>query len=356
MRIVLFTKDFSDNSTGRAYVLWLLSRSLGWDATVVSFRGGPVWAPLVGTDFADSCVLLRSAEEAINITSSADLLISVKPVPGAFDRALTASRATGRPLLVDIDDPDLESLLGEGSLIRAGAKAVLRAKTFWPSLRLRLALRKLPRMVSNPALARRYGGEIVPHARNDFGIGARQVSSKPSIVFVGTNRKHKGTDVLRRAVNAVAEDGFTLTITDHEPADALPHERWVGPTSFDKGIELVKSSDIVVIPSRGSDRFAAGQLPAKLVDAMMAGRAIVVSDLPPLAWAIGPEGGVTFPADDAHALEEALRSLKDPAARERIAAGARTRALEMFTTEAVARHFAKACMDAMKSQNDRQAR
>ncbi len=356
MRLVLFTKDFSDNSTGRAYVLWLLAKSLGWEATVVSFRGETVWAPLSGTEFAESCVLLDSAEMAHSISAPADLLISVKPVPGALDRALDASRATGKPLLVDIDDPDLESLLGQGSLVRAAAKAVLRARTFWPSLRLRAALRKLPRMVSNPALARRYGGEIVPHARNDFGFGAPQVSWTPSVVFVGTNRKHKGTELLRRAVEAVAGDGFTLTITDHKPADALPHERWVGPTSLEEGIELVRSSDIVVIPSRGGDRFAAGQLPAKLVDAMMAGRAVVVSDLPPLAWAIGTEGGMTFPPDDVNALEEVLRRLSDPATRERIATGARQRALELFTTDAVARRFAKACAEAVKNQPRAQLR
>jgi glycosyltransferase involved in cell wall biosynthesis len=196
--------------------------------------------------------------------------------------------------------------------------------------------------VSNPTLAEWYGGAVVPHARNDSGEGAPHVAERISIVFVGTNRPHKGILQLRAAVAELATAGVTLTITDTPPLDALQHERWVGGTSLQQGVELVKSSDVVVIPSVGNNRFAAGQLPVKIVDAMLAARAVLVSDLAPLEWAIGA-GGLSFPAGNTEAMVRQLRSLMDPGYRATLGAAARERALNTFTVAAVSESFRNAC-------------
>ncbi|MDF2561446.1 MAG: glycosyltransferase [Microbacterium sp.] len=344
MKLTLFTKDFEDNSTGRAYALWLLAQHLGWQCQIVAPQGDHVWGPVAVPDFEAACSVRASRSQQREAAAASDLVISVKPVPGSFDLALAATRDTGRPLLVDIDDPDIEGLLSLGNLPKALAKSLLRPRSYWKTRRLRRALPSFPHTVSNPVLERAHGGELIPHARVDSGVGNPHISWQPQVVFVGTNRPHKGIVELRRAVSQLAADGFTLTITDERPPDALAHENWVGFTSLTRGIELVKHADIVVIPSRANDLYAAGQLPVKIVDAMLAGRALVVSDLEPLRWAIGPAGGTLVGAGEHEQLLSALRAYRDPSLRSAHGANARHRAISQFTVDALAPRFAAACL------------
>jgi glycosyltransferase involved in cell wall biosynthesis len=282
----------------------------------------------------------------VTAAREADLVVSVKPVPGSFDIARAVAHRAERPLLLDIDDPDLEGLLAIGNPVRAVAKSILRARSYWGARDLRKYVWDYPRTVSNPTLQDWYGGDIVPHARPDTGVGASHVRVRPHVVFVGTNRPHKGLESLRRAVSALSSEGFTLTVTDVAPDDARPHERWVGTTTLQAGIDLVQASDIVVIPSVAKNLYSGGQLPVKIIDAMIAGRAVVASDLAPLRWALG-EGGVTFRAGDLDDLTAKLRVLAEPSAREILGSAARIRALEMFTVEAVAEPFRLACEAAL---------
>jgi glycosyltransferase involved in cell wall biosynthesis len=72
---------------------------------------------------------------------------------------------------------------------------------------------------------------------------------------------------------------------------------------------------------------------------MLAGRAIVASDLPPIRWALGDTGLLAQPGD-LDSLTRALQTLRDPAERTRLGALARERALNMFTPASVAPAFA----------------
>ncbi|TPX02398.1 glycosyltransferase family 4 protein, partial [Schumannella luteola] len=327
--VLLLTPDLSDNSTGRAEVLWTLAESLGWRCRVVAPTGDELWYPVRGSAFARDCAVVADDGLVAELAARSDLVIAVKPLPGSFGRALEVAGST--PVLLDIDDPDLESILGVGQPIRALAKAVLRRRRVRAARRLRRRVGEHPVIVSNPVLQRRYGGEVVPHARLDTGPGAEAASTSPTVVFVGTNRRHKGLGVLRRAV---ADAGLRLAITDDPPRDRLPHEDWVGPTTLDEGRELVRRGDIVVIPSMPGEVHSTAQLPAKLIDAMIAGRAIAVADFEPLRWALGDTGRVFAPGDP-RALTAVLDELRDPALRRELGDAARRRALELFTVDAV---------------------
>lgn len=347
MKVLFVTKDLSDNSTGRTYSLWLLVQKIGWSSRIVSSAGGEIWKPLQDTDFADQCVRLTpNSPDWDEAARQCDVIVSVKPVLGAFDIASLLAVRHGKPLLLDIDDPDLDAILGIGNPVKALAKSVLRARTYWPTRKLRRMIKDYPILVSNPHLQSQYGGTVVPHVRTDSGIGALHGSSEPRVAFVGTNRGHKGISTLRNAVARVAHLGVKLEITDYPPRDRLAHEQWTGPSSLTAGIELVKRSDIVVIPSVGRNRYAAGQLPVKLVDAMMAGRAVVVSDLPPLQWAVG-DAGLVFRADDDLDLARQIERLTDPKYRQELGERARTRALRLFSTDTVAHSFERAVLEAM---------
>lgn len=349
-RVLILTFDLRNNSTGRTFVIWDLVRRAGGIPEVVAPKGEEIWRPLRDhEEFRAATRVIADDGEVIERARGAALLIAVKPHPGSLGRALTASKWTSVPILADVDDPDLEVVLRRGQPLVRLAKFALRPRVMAEYSALDRALRGLATIVSNPTLRKYHGGTIIPHARQDRGDGVPHIREAPRIAFVGSNRPHKGVDVLREAVAKTQDIGASLVVTASAPADAMPWEEWVGQTSFDAGIELVKNSDIVVIPSSAEHTYSRAQLPAKLMDAMLAGRAVIVSDLPPLRWAIGDAGTVVEP-DNADALAAALRFYADPGTRAAAGSRARARGLEMFTPEASLGAFLDACERAAEAR------
>lgn len=353
MNVLFLTKNLSGNSTGRTYSLWLAAELLGWRSRTLSLQGGAVWGPLQGTAFSDSCALITGYDpardpELLRAIDWADIVVIVKPVDstlGLYDRH---PELFNKPVLLDIDDPDLESALSVGHPVRAAGKLILRHRAFRSARRRAALARELETMVSNPVLQRAYGGTIVPHARHDQGAGSAHTRRDPHVAFVGTNNPHKGIDVLRSAVSSLSPRGFRLTITDTAPNDAQPWENWIGRTTLDEGIDLVRRCDIVALPSSAHGAFARGQLPAKLMDAMLAGRAIVASNLEPIAWALDGTGVLIEPGNRVQ-LEDALAGLTDPDRREVLGSQARRRALDTFEVGPVAAQFSEAVARAQRA-------
>lgn len=352
MRILFLTIDLMSNATGRTYALWLLAKSAGWDTEVIAPSGTGVWAPIATTEFAAECQVIEDGpgDEHLRLAATrADLIIAVKPLPGSYDRALRLERETGTPVLLDIDDPSIEARVPVNSPARLLARAILRRNDFWPILALRRAAKAAPHViVSNPVLQQRWGGRVIPHARQDSGAGVEHGRTAPEIVFVGTNHPHKGIDVLREAVTLCQDVGATLTVTDEAPVDARPWERWVGRTTFEAGVDLVRQGDVVVLPSIPGRAFADAQLPAKIIDAMIAGRGIIVTDLPPLVWALGGAGLISSPHTP-ESFAVAIRQMADADFRRSKGEAARQRALASFTVQAVTPDFITACVKAAES-------
>lgn len=349
MKIVLFAADANENSLGRVYVLWMLARHLGWDVTTVAHRGARIWAPLAGTDFGDSVLLRRSAnrksvtESVEEAVSQADLLIGCKPRPESSGVAIRLARKFRKPVVIDIDDPDFEFQF-DAPFVRRVRSWLTRPLRRIGYIRLRRNIANYALLVSNDVLRRRYGGWVVPHARpiREAEAVVQHSDGPLDVAFVGTVHPHKGVHVLREAVRRVkSELPITLTITDVAPADATPEERWLGNIPFQAGLDLVASSDVIVIPSldRGWGR---AQLPAKLMDAMIAGRPIIVTDVAPLKWAVG-DAALVVEQDDADAIAAALVKLRTPEARAEYGERARRRAIELFSLESVSIEFELAC-------------
>lgn len=327
--IIFYTLDLSKNSLGRTYCLWQLATALGWTSTVVSLHGDEVWKPLRDTPFAAACVKMTVDElERSKRIKESDLFIAIKPLESSFGLAMAMSSKLGIPLLLDVDDPDLDAHLSWARPHRRIAKQIVRPKALATAKRLRAAAGSFPTIVSNPVLQARYSGSIIPHIREDIGTGNPHVSEDPTVAFVGSNQAHKGLDLLREAVAAVQDLGYKLVITDTAPPDARPWERWIGATSLSEGLGIVAESDVVVLPSLNLP-YANGQLPAKLIDAMLLGRALAVSNIEPMPWAIGGHGMV-FEPGSARAIESSLRELANPELRTKLGEAARKRALELF--------------------------
>lgn len=333
LRVLQVVHNLARGASARASCLDSVLQELGHTSTTVSVRGEALWAPLRGTPFARTCAIVDEDELERRVAEEADLVIAIKPFSNSFGRALKLAPRHRVPLLVDVHDPDLEvrttylPLRQQLRSLRTDPRTTLR----WHQLRW--AARKLPTVVSTPVLQRFYRGELVPHARPDRGPGAPHTSRTPVVGFIGTVKAHKGVEELRDAVAALAGDGWRLRVTDDAPADARPWEEWVGAAATGTR-ELLDTSDVVVVASEPGG-YGQAQLPLKLVDAMLSGRAVVVSDTGPLPWAAGPAAPVV-PYGDVPALVEALRPLGDPAERTRISGAVRALALSRYTPQAAA--------------------
>jgi glycosyltransferase involved in cell wall biosynthesis len=343
MRLAMFTHSVEENGLGRAFCLWLLARELNWDVEIVAPQSGEPWLPLG----EEQAFLSTFVSDPVAAAKRSDLLLALKPWPGSFDLALNAGRATGRPVILDIDDPDWENVYGwnVARVLEGFIKRSLRGDFPVQAYRLRWhASHTVPVLVSNPSLQRWYpGASVIPHVRTRRPAGEVHTRTLGvEVAFVGSVRPHKGVELLREAVDRAGD--MRLTITEDPPSSPRPRENWTGITSLAAGLELVSRADIVAVPSLP---WTYGyQLPVKLIDAMLAGRAIVASDLPPIRWALGGTGVLVQPGD-LGSLTGALQKLRDPAERTRLGVMARARALKVFTVASVAPAFAAVLSSAL---------
>lgn len=98
--------------------------------------------PRACTEFEENCEVVANDIELARIARDVDLVIAVKPLPGSFGRAIKLPPSTR--VLLDIDDPDIESILGRGYPFKALAKSILRANVFWPTFFLITSGQELP--------------------------------------------------------------------------------------------------------------------------------------------------------------------------------------------------------------------
>lgn len=341
-RILGISHTLSDNSLGRAYSMSLVAAEAGFDLTVASESPEPLWLPLRGSAFASKCMPSVGLDAMVRLASDSDVVMSFKPLPESMGVALKIVSRAGVPFLPDADDPDLEALLSWDNPLRRAVRGATRGRYVGELKRLKGTLRASPSTASNPYLGELYQAHVVPHVREDPGSGRVHSSPDPVVAFVGTPRAHKGLAVLREAVAIARRSaGVSLTVTADRPSDAEPWESWVGTTSLAEGLRIVAEADIVVVPS-GGGVFPRGQLPVKVVDAMLAGRGVVGSDTPPIRWALG-SSGVLVPAQPTPAvLSQAILSLADPATRMALGESARARAVSLFLARAASPALADA--------------
>ena len=359
VRILIISHDLGDNSAGRAHVIWTLARHLGIPAMVLGVSRGGLWPPLLDDGFSqDTLVFKRIGDLRTAILerlTADDVLIPIKTWPNSLGVALDCGRATGATVLADIDDPDHAALVGEwsGWVYRRAFRARMRFRSESPRTfdRLQAVVRSLPRLVSNPTLRDMYGGGwIVPHAR--------PVPTDPPplpgggsvrVAFVGTPRNHKGMAVLREAISAKASEGFALTVTAPPPRDAAPWESWVGTTSLPKGRQLLRESDVVVIPQLDIG-YGRAQLPAKLIDAMASGRPVIASLTPPIEWALGGTG-LLLEKPTVPAVIGLLEVLANPRTRLQLGQASHARARDAFSIDAVAAVLSRALRETLDARD-----
>jgi glycosyltransferase involved in cell wall biosynthesis len=326
LRVALVSPSSESNAAGRTHSLWLALRSVGVEVRTHFATGDEFWKPI-----ADDTAFTSTVVGDLDLIRGwADIVVALKPDWSTIPTAVKISRNCKIPLVLDVDDPEYIAAVGTSSaqqrrylrsvLLRRGGSAKL------------IAARQLSRfadlvLLSNPTLVDGYGsGMIVPHAREimDPPISHSE-SSVLNVGFIGTPRKHKGLDVLRDAVSGL--HSIRLRITAPEPKDHRPCEEWLGETSLAEGTKLLRSCDVAVIMS-DSSVMGSRQLPAKLMDAMVHGLAIIASDVPAIRWASSGCAVLLDHADSAE-LATALGQMRDVHRRSTYGRLARSRAEEL---------------------------
>jgi glycosyltransferase involved in cell wall biosynthesis len=361
--ISILCHTLSGNAFGRAWVLAeLLRRDFDVHVVAACRPGDEIWAPVrtscafeirrhtpwsyAGFRFAAP----RVADQLV----TGQLIYCVKPRLASYGLGLIARQRAPRPLLLDIDDWEVGfSPLWQDLLFAPWALLSSASGLHTRLLSARTAEADAI-TVSSSFLHRLYGGSWIPHARDsslftgksrDPRTSTHQASdaAEQTVVFIGTPRKHKGLDTLLQAFQRVSAPARLRIIGGALDAGLVQRARALGdarisiepPVPMAELPALLGRADLVVIPQDRS-QVSEAQLPAKLLDAMAMGRAIVstnVGDIP--RWLEGGAGVVVEPGD-VPALGTAIDALlKDERARERMGERARERFVALGALDAL---------------------
>jgi glycosyltransferase involved in cell wall biosynthesis len=217
------------------------------------------------------------------------------------------------------------------------------------------------------AMRKRYGGAVLPvnrslaafdparfdaeAARKRLGLGQRDFV----VGFVGVPRDHKGVDDLVEAAHMAALPNLKVLIAPpigveyeqacRELATRSHYVQVLEGQSSARVPELLAACDAVAIPQRRTAE-AEGQLPAKLLEAMAMGRAVVATRVGDIEAVLGDGGLIVSPSSPTE-LAGALRSLAaDPARRAGLGRRARQRYERRLSLQAWAPTFLRVVQDA----------
>lgn len=349
MRITVLTHNLSSNAVMRAHRLAQAASRFA-EVTLVgpAARAGPWEAlprdiPIVSVKkrrFPD--FFLKFAE--LVEKADGDVLIAVKPHLASFGVALVAAERRDVPVILDVDDLDV-ALAPRSTWSKDPLTTDLSrpGSMIYVSLLTRAAGAAAAITTSSTALARRFGGIVVPHgvdaalfdparvdrekARRAFGF------SGPTVLFAGTPRGHKGLEELALAVSNVPEAHLAVACRQTDLAGAewhsLPFQR-IPLVPYTELPALLAAADAVAIPQLASE-VAAYQMPMKVFDAMAAGKPIVASAISDLPIALEGCGRLT-PPGDVQALAEAIAELlRHPEESLEMGRRARERCLAVYT-------------------------
>ncbi|HEX2382910.1 MAG TPA: glycosyltransferase, partial [Acidimicrobiales bacterium] len=340
-KVAVLCWDVGHNPFGRAHLLADLLRDRFevelWGAQFERY-GSDIWLPLrdtsipirrfPGAHFPEFFKSMSSVAGRID----ADAIYVSKPRFPGLGVGVLAKELWNRPLILDVDDfepsffqevegldpqalrerdgdPDLE--LPYGRLWTCACESVLSGVD--------------ELTVSNVELEERYGGMIVPHARDEavfdparfdraavrdrLGLG----ETDRMILFGGTPRVHKGILQVLEAVDRLGDERVRVGVFEiRELADLRGQigklDHWIVPVPFHSFSELPRAlvaADLSVALQSPDHPVSRYQMPAKVTDAMAMGVPCLVTPVPPLQPLIDKDVVEVFDGDVP--LDERLR-------------------------------------------------
>jgi glycosyltransferase involved in cell wall biosynthesis len=317
-KVAVVAWDVGHNPLGRAHTLaGILARRYDveiWGAQFPRY-GSDVWAPLrdsalpirvfPGHEMPEHLAEMRRIAQEIDV----DAVYVSKPRFPSLGLGILAKEELNRPLVLDVDDDEL-AFFGEADGLDpfdllaspADPNLALPFERLWTRASAHLIGDADTLTVSNDALQQRYGGAVVPHARDervfdpalyDRDETRRRLGIEDEtrlLLFGGTPRAHKGVVELVRALQHLGDDRYRLMLFDTRELNALRDEmagleRWVVALPYQSFADLpalVGASDLACVLQDPDHPVTGSQFPAKVVDAMAMGVPCLVRPVPPL--------------------------------------------------------------------------
>jgi glycosyltransferase involved in cell wall biosynthesis len=316
VKISILTPDFSNNCFGRAWLLAKLLKTV-YDIEVIGPGStGDIWSPLSASCDFDVKMVRKYPNGKFEFRKmlsliTGDVIYASKPVTASFGVALAKKIESGKPLILDIDDYEI-NLAKEFYNSLPWYKKINDFRlsiTDCYSHYYKIILNKFTGFsngitVSGKTLQNIYGGTIIWHARDTKIFDPEKYNNKylknvylPQkyhnffiIGFVGTPRPHKGLEDLIDAFSQLRNNSILLMIVgppddkycldlrervdDYRLRDTV---YFLAEQPFEKLPEILSIIDLIVIPQR--ERPASyGQVPAKIFDAMAMAKPIIATN------------------------------------------------------------------------------
>ena len=321
LKVSIIAWDLAHNPLGRAYLIADALRN-DYDVEIVGSTfprfGNDIWKPLRNC----SRVTIKSAPgdcfptyfrtmQALAENVEGDVLFVSKPRLPSLELAILAKIRRNRPIILDIDDDELSFFENREPLSLdelMAHRAVLDADVPYGEAWTRYCESLIPHVehitVSNKELRKRYGGEILPHIRDERDFDPtiyprntirRALGFAPDdkvILFAGTPRMHKGLSQLVTALRKLDRPTYKLLVVG-SPADGKitgvlrcvdPNRVTMLPVvPFSDLPGYLCAADLVALLQDEQSPPSAFQMPAKFTDALSMGIPILASNAPPLA-------------------------------------------------------------------------
>ncbi len=316
-RVVVVAWDAAHNPLGRAYLLADVLRTdheVELVGAIFHRYGNDVWEPLrdapipirtfQGTTFPEHFHRMVAFSKEID----ADVVYVSKPRLPSLELGILLKQRSGQPLILDIDDDELSFFNADRPLSLEEIKAESDDQLRWPyEGRWTRYCQSLVRhadfiTVSNAELQRKFGGFVVPHARDERLFSPERFDRerlrgrfgyRPGdrvIAFIGTPRPHKGVSEIIAALQELGNPDYKLCVIGSAAEKELKATASYGnaavqflPNSSLRSLpDNLCIADLVCIPQDPKSPICQYQMPAKFTDALAMGIPILASDVPPL--------------------------------------------------------------------------
>jgi len=317
--------ELSHNSAGRVHTLAQLHQANGNDVSIIGmhipgYGNGEIWAPIKNSQIPVLTIGLNDRsnfiEAAIDLVKHhpLDLIHLSKPRINNILIGLLYKLIWNSTVVVDIDDEELTFVKAESALSidvflsNSSTPPPLTNfdNTEWTRLAVGLATDFEGITVSGPALQKKYGGQIVRHARDEtlFQTSGNsrkalrekfQISlNKKVVLFVGTPRNHKGLPEIAKAVIALNDPAALFVIMgSFAPENQSLMEElanlggsqilFIEDQPFEEMPDILSIADCYVIWQDAESPISQYQVPAKLSDALASEVTILVNETPAIA-------------------------------------------------------------------------
>ncbi|WP_334078983.1 glycosyltransferase [Microbulbifer sp. M83] len=312
--------SLSHNPAGRAITLaeaYVPHAEVEIIGCIMPGYGDQLWSPVRTSSFNSNYFTVESDAEFVRralelvIQCPYDVVHLSKPRIHNVILGWLYQLVWGARVIMDVDDEELafveaESPLNPHEFMREyGSLPELRdlRQKLWTQLAVGMVDQFDAVTVSNEALQRRYGGEIIPHVRPESRFRPSSLRRKASrrefgiredakvVLFFGTPRKHKGVAETARVLASLHRTDICYVIAGGEPDLELKRELanitgleivLIGEQPYERAPDIIALGDACVLLQDENSEVSQFQLPAKLIDALGMGLTVFAQETPPL--------------------------------------------------------------------------